>query len=435
MLFPAFVAAVAAISTVAAQDVTASATDCTTRFGYYPLPTGTAGTEAVPTWYRYATSTHIFSIVSTTRSTVTATPDATTFLDVLTSTLTVVTTTVSTPAPVIVATPAGFVPLLAVGEPVVTGVSRIKREIAGRAAHDISLFKRQTAGNHTGGYIVDKSGNATSLNRKYILRVDCRVTVDVNRTSVTVVSGLPETVLIAPATAVSLSTTTVRSTQTVTAIKPAETIYEACQDNNVVNSITDYNGNTLIFDRVAFRPSQGFPIENELVIDMTSGKDCCIACQTTANCAGSFYVPSLTQCHLRLTQPPSAALPALSGSLLNSTSPAASASAFLPYSASPLFNGTHPTSCLTASSGHLLTPTGVVAVPIPLSTNSVPAVLNSNSTCGAGSMSLYLGTIQGQEDFPIEYALAFSNGPCGRLSVWPIPVDEEMDNSLDNKKM
>ncbi|KAH9872958.1 hypothetical protein J1614_005353 [Plenodomus biglobosus] len=437
MLFPAFVAAAAAISTVAAQDVTASATDCTTRFGYYPLPTGTAGTAAVPTWYRYITSTHLFSFSSTVRETVTATPDATTFVDILTTTTTVFETTTSTPDATIVPTPAGFIPLLAVGTPVVTGISRVKREIAGRDTLALGLFKRQTALNHTGGYIVDRTGNATSLNRKFILRVDCRVSVDVNRTLVTVVTGLPETVFLAPATAVSLSTTTVRSTQTVTEIMPAETIYQACQDNNIINSITDYNGNTLVFDRVTYRPAQGFPIENELVVDKTSGVDCCVACHTTANCAGSFFVPSMLQCHLRLTQPPSAALPALPARPFNSTGPVASDSASIGYGEGDLFNATYPTSYPTASglisSG--IIPTGVVAIPMPLSTGTLGPIVNSNTTCPAGSLSLYLGTIQGQIDFPIEYALEFSNGPCGRLSVWPIPVDEDLDNSLDNKKV
>ncbi|KAI8940616.1 hypothetical protein NX059_001888 [Plenodomus lindquistii] len=430
MRFPAFVAAAAAITTVVAQDVTASATDCTTRFGYYPLPTGTAGTAAVPTWYRFITSTHLFSVVSTVHDTVTLTPDATTFVDIQTTTTTIVTTTTSIPAAVTVPTPEGFSPLIAVSTPVVTGISRVKREIAGRDAHDLGLFKRQTAVNHTGGFIVDRTGNATTLNRKFVLRVDCEVTVDVNRTSVTVVTGLPETVLIAPATAISLSTTTVSSTQTVTEIQPAATIYQACQANNVVNSIIDYDGNLLVFDRVTYRPAQGWPIENELVVDKTSGVDCCIACQTTPNCAGSFHVPSMQQCHLRLTQPP-AALP-IAGNTSLPLPFLPSASSALPYAT---LNSTYgyPTA---SGSGLSLIPSGIVAVPLPLplSTGTPSPIRNSNTTCGMGSLSTYLGTIQGQEDFPIQYALAFSNGPCGRMSVWPINVDEQRDNSLEFRR-
>jgi hypothetical protein len=36
----------------------------------------------------------------------------------------------------------------------------------------------------------------------------------------------------------------------------------------------------------------------------------------------------------------------------------------------------------------------------------------------------------GQNDFPKEYALSMSNGPCGRFSVWPIPVNETSDPML-----
>lgn len=233
MLLPAVIAAIAAISTVSAQDVTAVATECSTRYGYYPLPTGSSGSAAVPTYSRAVTNIRTFSVVYTTRDVITATPDATTFVDVQTTTTTVFTTTTSTPVPVTVATPAGFVPMMGMGQPGPTAASRIKRRIGGRDAHDLSVFKRQTAANHTGGYIVDRNGNGTTFNRKYVRRIDCTVTYNVDRTVVTVVTGLPETVFVAPATATSLSTITFSTTQTVTAIAPRETVYQACQANNV----------------------------------------------------------------------------------------------------------------------------------------------------------------------------------------------------------
>lgn len=96
---------------------------------------------------------------------------------------------------------------------------------------------------------------------------------------------------------------------------------------------------------------------------------------------------------------------------------------------SSIYNATFPTAYPTAS-GLVLVPTGIVsAVPVPLSTG----VVNSNGTCGLGSLSLFLGTIRGQEDFPSEFALVFSNGPCGRLNVWPIPVEEEIDETEQRK--
>lgn len=233
MLLPTVVAALAACSAVAAQDVTSAMTTCLTRYGYYPLPTGTAGTEAIPTWTRRATTTNYFSVTYTTRDTVTSTPDATTFMDMLTSTSTVFTTTTSTPDASRVPTPAGFNPLLAVGSPVPTTVSRARRGVEGPEAHGLGLLKRQTPANNTGGFIVDRNGNVSNLNRKYPLRVECRESYTINRTSTTIVTGLPETVIVAPATATAVSTTTVSITSTVTEIAPRQTIYDACQDNNV----------------------------------------------------------------------------------------------------------------------------------------------------------------------------------------------------------
>ena len=101
----------------------------------------------------------------------------------------------------------------------------------------------------------------------------------------------------------------------------------------------------------------------------------------------------------------------------NLTFPAASGA---PY---PFLNTTYSSSFPTlypSASGIFPTVIPSGGVPAPVSTAS--PLQNSNTTCGRGSLSLYVGTIQGQEDFPEQYALSFSNGPCGRLSVWPVPV-------------
>ncbi|CAO2649301.1 Nn.00g066860.m01.CDS01 [Neocucurbitaria sp. VM-36] len=429
MLVPVFFAALAAISTVAAQDVTSSATRCTTRFGYYALPTGTAGSEAVPTWYRYTTTTNFFSITYTTRDTVTATPSATTFTDVLTTTTTFSTTTTSTPSAITVPTPAGFIPLLAVDVAQATPNSRIKRyELGARDSLALGLHKRQTAANHTGGFSVDRDGHSSSLDRKFVQRVDCRVSVTVNSTTTTIVTGLPETVFVAAQTATAVTTTTVSTTTTVTEILPTTTIYEACRGNNIVYQITDFDGNTLVFDRVIYRPAQGFPIENEYVVNTTNAINCCIACQTTAFCAGSFFVPSDQECHLRLTQPPAAAAAPMPALPAPSSYASGTPFSMMGYNSSH-YNATYPTAYPTASAG--IFPTGALSmVPSP-SASAIAAP--GNGTCAMGSMSLYLGTIQGQSDFPEEYALRFSNGPCGRLSVWPIPVTG-MDDSLEVRR-
>jgi hypothetical protein len=86
----------------------------------------------------------------------------------------------------------------------------------------------------------------------------------------------------------------------------------------------------------------------------------------------------------------------------------------------PMGNSTLPPS--TASGIIVSLPTGTSPAS-PLSTVTKPA-----GTCAKGSRELYLGTIMGVSDFPIEYALAMSNGPCGRFSVWPIPVNTTASN-------
>lgn len=162
----------------------------------------------------------------------------------------------------------------------------------------------------------------------------------------------------------------------------------------------------MVFDRVIYRNDTGFPIENELVVNTTNAVNCCIACQNTVSplipffslcfsslhppltsaqpkCAGSFYAPGDSECHLRLTEPWTPYPPSL---------PSASASSYLPSGTGALY----PISTGTAGTG----------------------------TCSKGSLGLYLGTIRGQTKFPKEYALSFSNGPCGRFSVSPVPLRE-----------
>jgi hypothetical protein len=127
-------------------------------------------------------------------------------------------------------------------------------------------------------------------------------------------------------------------------------------------------------------------------------------------CAGSIYAPSEGQCHIRLTQAPVQTLP---GSSSSNSSTNSSSSSTLPSSAPFL---------LPNSTNSALSPTGTAPSMPPLST-SAP------NTC-TGSRGFYLGTVQGQTDFPMDIALWMSNGPCGRLSVWPVPVNSSLDTSL-----
>lgn len=232
MLFTAVLAAIAAVPVVTALDVTASSTRCTTRFGYYPLPTGTG---AVPTWYRYTTTTNIIRVTTTSHETVTVTPSATTLTDVISTITTLTTTVTSTPAATTVPTPAGFIPLLVANLAGPTAVSRFRRhELEHRAAdYGVHNLRRQTAANHTGGFAVNREGQTSNMYRIYPQRVDCRVSVSINSTIETTVIGEPETILAAGATATALSTTTISTTTTLTEVLPRQTVYAACQQNNV----------------------------------------------------------------------------------------------------------------------------------------------------------------------------------------------------------
>ncbi|CAE7008044.1 hypothetical protein PTTW11_01638 [Pyrenophora teres f. teres] len=479
-----FLAALAAVpATIVAQDMTYTATHCTLHFGYYPIPTGTAGNAAVPTWYQYLTTMSLTSVTTEIRQTVTATANATTQMNMLTTTATVFTTTTSTPAAVVVPALAGFIPMMVGNAPnaTPTPIPRIKRHSLSED-NSLQLRKRQTCPNCSGGFWSSRNGTTSSLNRKFIFRVDCLVYETINRTQTMTVMGLPTTVYQAEATALASSTLTVSVTITVTEVLPRATEYAACGVNNVVNRIRGINGKMLMFDRVIYRPAEGFPNEDELVINMTSAAGCCVACQTTPNCAGSFFAPSDLECHLRLTQPP-AALPTILASpiypsgvaypsgavyssgivfppgvfpsgtvlpsgtgapytitnntlarrcLLDSPQPSSLPNLTLPAVSDapyPFLNATYPSSFPTlypSASGIFPTVTSPSGISAPMSTSG--PVKNSNATCGRGSLSLYLGTIQGQEDFPEQYALSFSNGPCGRLSVWPVPVDDLEEN-------
>ncbi|KAH5315921.1 hypothetical protein HBI08_088540 [Parastagonospora nodorum] len=416
MLLPAVLAALAAASVATAQNVTSSLTSCTTSFGMSPITTGTVPTSVA---WPFQTTMNVINITSTSCSTVFATRSASTITDIMMTTMTMAVTTTSVPSPTTVATPAGFLPLLVFNPagPTATGaISRFKRfELEGRDAFDaLQILKRQaqTPRNNTAGFAVDRNGHTTNLRRRYPQRVDCDVVVNIRSTSTRIIAGPVETVWASGGPmATAMSTSTVMTTTTFTAVMSRRTIYAACQSNNIVNSIQGATGETLIFDRVIYRPAEGFPISNELITDTDDAEGCCIACQRTPYCAGSFFVPSLSECHLRLTQAPTHSNTTLTAPRLLS----------LPYNATyPILNSTNP-----------------IAMPMPIATGTSPSTPLSTAapTCGKGSLSLYLGTIQGQTDFPIEYALAMSNGPCGRFTVWPVPVNESLDTRLVDPPM
>ncbi|KAF9694929.1 hypothetical protein EKO04_006866 [Ascochyta lentis] len=425
MLVPFFIAAIAAIPAVKAQqDVTASVTRCTTRFGMFPAPTG----ASLNTWYNYATTTNSFAVTTTTQETTTVTPSATTFTDVVNVTSTFFTTTTSVPAAVVVPTAAGFFPLLAIlATPAATPIGRYKRgSIESRAEH-IHKVKRQTAPGNTAGFIVSPDGSTSNLNRIYPQRVVCRVAVTVNSTTTTIVTGLPKTEVLVPATATAVSTATFSVTETVIEVVARPTTYAACEPNNVVSNVPGFDNEQIYFDRIVFRPTEGYPVANSLVVNTTSAINCCIACQNQPFCAGSFYAPSRMACHLQLTQaapapaPPSLPAPSSNSSLSFPTASGApypipgNETLFLYPTASGMVPSGMSTMMPIATPIYTDDDMSILPISEPASTGT-PSNPGSG-TCSIGSLSLYLGVIRGQNFFPEDVALSFSNGPCGRMSI------------------
>jgi hypothetical protein len=300
MLLTAILTALAVAPTVFADAVTTSAIRCTTSFGYTPLAPG----MQVTTWLNTSTTTNYFDYTITTRNVVTVTPSASTLTDILTTTAVFEVTTTFTPEPTTIPTPAGFLPLFAY-DPNPTAISRAKRFDHQARDHEMALaiFKRQTAANNTGGFSVDRNGSTSNIFRKYPQRVDCRIMFTINETVTSTVTGTPETTFAAGATALVMSTVTISTTTTVTAVAPRRTMYAACMGNNVgtllpctqsedvgmmlnrllVNSVPGMTGEDIVFNRVIYRPSEGFPLENELIVNTTSAENCCIACQNTVS--------------------------------------------------------------------------------------------------------------------------------------------------------
>ena len=230
MLLTAILAALAAVPAVFADNVTASVTRCTTSYGYQPLSSGTT----VTTWYNQTTTTNYFDYTYTTRSVVLVTPSASTMTAMVTTTAVFEVTSTSTPVPTTIPTPANFLPLFAYA-PNPTAISRAKRHDFQGRDHEIAMqiFRRQTLANNTGGFSVGRDGKTSNMYRKYPHRVDCRITYSINQTTTTVVTGLPETSFAAGPTAMVMSTITISSTTTVTAVAPRRTRYAACLENNV----------------------------------------------------------------------------------------------------------------------------------------------------------------------------------------------------------
>lgn len=204
-----------------------------------------------------------------------------------------------------------------------------------------------------------------------------------------------------------------------------------------MSNVPGFDNRPLYFDRIVFTPVEGYPVANSLVVNTTSAVNCCIACQNTPFCAGSFYAPSIRACHLQLTQAAAvSSIPSLPSASLTPPFPLPSSNTSLPYptaSGAPYPAGNDTIALFPTATG--LLPSGFStlmpsATPVsstmeggmsilPVAEAPVTGTFDQPGagTCSAGSLSLYLGKAYGQSDFPADYALSVSNGPCGRLSI------------------
>lgn|SRR5690242_11448332 len=237
MILPFLVAVLAAVSTAQCQEeVTETVTRCTTSYSEFAVPTG----STIRTGYFTTTYTHNFSITSTTQATITVTPAATTFTDVVSVTSTTTTTVISTPPAVTISASPRFFPIVNTGivvapTPTPSAIGRHRRASLESRAQHLERVKRlpKTPSGNTSGFIVLPNGQAQSLTRGFPVFVECRVSVNINSTTTTIVTAPPATEVLVPATATAISTTTFYTTETIleTAAQPTE--YAACQPNNV----------------------------------------------------------------------------------------------------------------------------------------------------------------------------------------------------------
>ncbi|KAJ4246304.1 hypothetical protein NW762_013655 [Fusarium torreyae] len=119
--------------------------------------------------------------------------------------------------------------------------------------------------------------------------VTTTITSAVGQDAVTIfVTAIDDVTEISTSTSTQTDTTT--STETQTSIAPSATFYAACDSNNVVGAA---NGNKGI-DRIQYNSGQ---TRNQVSRNSArTAYDCCVACQTTANCVFTDF--SFSDCEL-----------------------------------------------------------------------------------------------------------------------------------------
>jgi hypothetical protein len=124
-------------------------------------------------------------------------------------------TVVNTPSVTTIPTPVGFFPVLKTGAATVPAViGRHRRASLQSRARHLDLLRRLpiTLAENTAGYIVLDDGEGKDLRRTFPVYVECQVSVKINRTETTIVTGEPVTSVLVPATATAVSTETFTTT-------------------------------------------------------------------------------------------------------------------------------------------------------------------------------------------------------------------------------
>ncbi|KAF2731105.1 hypothetical protein EJ04DRAFT_545379 [Polyplosphaeria fusca] len=358
MLLPSVLAALLAASPALAQTSTISI--CFTALGFSPAKT------SIRTLYEFFPYTTTAYVNVTTQSTVTVTPDATTFTDIAVTTTTISTTTTFTPSPITIPTPARFAPLLQVAQtPVVTDDTPIFSlpTITPTGGLPSVRFARHLNDPIDGPQELQKRQTPANNTAGYYVDENGnpsglrrtyprRVRCNV---SIFVTTTSTSTITASPATVTAPQVTaTLLTTRTVST---TTTIIQSLLPKTIYAACAANNVVNHITDR------DGHEIVlNEVVYRPREGFPLANELRSTPDTA--------IECCVACQKAPNCA-----GS----------------------FYFAHLKQC------HLRFTT--VA---PTANYTGPAV------CDKGSGTLFLGTIFGQRNHPKEYALTFSNGPCGR---------------------
>ncbi|KAK5675563.1 hypothetical protein LTS10_011663 [Elasticomyces elasticus] len=276
----ALVCILVAVVPFALADTTKTLQMCTTKLG------GVSKSSVGSTTYGYTfTQTATQKITVTPTSTITPTITSV-FQEIVTSTSTAKETVTSSPAPVIIPTSSGFIPIN--GAPASTAAVPAKRDPASmRIEEGEELVKRAAAVAKCSKVTRGPNGPVRSP-ALYPSTVSCAQLVKVVKTKTLTSTAAPITITAPAPTATTTITVYETATSTITVTAPAQTSYAACAAKNMLPG----------YDSIIYTP----PIAVGNIIDVdnvASAYECCVLCETTANCAAGYFDSGFgVQCEL-----------------------------------------------------------------------------------------------------------------------------------------